>query len=379
MEHVLYWLWLTTKKRMNSEKITRLLERFETVEDIYSSRSFYDIYGLSPKDASALMDKDMSVAKRVAEETLRLGARILTFDDELYPEILKNIFDPPYVLYIQGELPRFDEVLTIGAVGTRKPSEYGEIMTKRLCAGLAEAGAVTVGGLASGIDTVGAWAALDAGGTAVGVIGSGLDIIYPRENAELVREITEKGCIITEYPPQTPPAGYNFPARNRIIAGLSRGLLVTEAPKGSGALITARCALENNRDVFAVPRNINETAYLGTNLLIQQGAKLINSVEDILCEYPYAARISPRARKTDEKRQEKKSAPKIITGGGNKYDDLSGTDRDIVELLKKSDMQIDEISRGLNIPVSDVNTRLILLEVKGIVKKLPGSAYQLKI
>lgn len=380
MEHILYWLWLTTKYRIANSKITRLFERFDSIEDIYLSKSFNNIYGISERDKQLLMDKDLSKAKRALEKTAKLGGKIIVYDDENYPQLLKNIPDPPYVLYIIGKVPELDKVLTIGVVGTRLSSEYGNTVTERICRNLAEAGAVTVGGLAMGIDAVGAWATIDAGGIAVGVIASGLDKVYPHENAELYKAVAQKGCIMTEYPPGTKPYGTNFPVRNRIIAGLSRGVLVAEAPEGSGSLITARHAFENNRDVFAVPRNITDTGFLGTNILIQQGAKLVNSAEDILVEYPYAVKVTPLKADT-------KKPPKVITvekreenkDDSEKYSKLSEKEKSIVALLRKKDMQIDEISRELGIPVGEVNTRLIMLECNRLIKRLPASKYQLNV
>jgi DNA processing protein len=265
------------------------------------------------------------------------------------------------------------------------------LVTERLCRALASAGVVTIGGMARGIDTVGAWATLDAGGCSVGVIGSGLDVIYPPENGELMRAVTARGCIISEYPPGSPPTSSHFPHRNRIIAGLSRGVLVTEAPQKSGALITAQYALENNRDVFAVPRSLTDKNFLGTNLIIQQGAKLINNPNDILCEYPYAERVEIQKTKikpvsevkaeTQSERAEKKQRPKEIKMelSDERYNNLNEKEKEIINVLKKKDTQIDEISRGLDISVSEVNTHLVLLEMKGLVKKLPGSTYQLKL
>lgn len=371
MENMLCWLWLTSKKGISSDKITKLFKYFDTVEDIYSAKSYNNIYGISASDVSMLMDKDLSKANEIADRIFSLGGKILLYDDENYPEMLKNIQSPPYVLYIQGKFPNVDELLTVGVVGTRKSTDYGNAVTERICRSLAENGVVTVGGLASGIDAVGAWATIDAGGIAIGVLGCGLDRAYPSKNAELYKAMLDRGCIVTEYPPGTPPLFYHFPIRNRIIAGLSRGVLVTEAPKGSGALITARHAIDNNRDVFAVPRNITEENYIGTNILIQQGARLVNGAEDILKEYPYAVKV-PAVKKSDKKTFNAQPDDK-------KYDNLNEKEKLIVGLLKKQDMQIDEISRELNISIGELNTKLMLLEVNGYIKKMPGSRYQLKI
>lgn len=374
MEHILYWLWLTTKYGISPSKINVLLEYFKTVEEIYFSKNFNNIHGLNDKIKSSLADKDLSKAEKILEQTAKLNQKILVYDNENYPNILKNISSPPYVLYVQGKVLELDKVLTIGVVGTRNSSEYGRVVTDRICRELAQYGAVTVGGLARGIDTVGAWATLNAGGVAVGVVGSGLDIVYPSENVELVKAITEKGCIISEYAPGTPPIRNHFPARNRIIAGLSRGILVTEAPEKSGALITAKYALENDRDVFAVPRNITDTNFLGTNKIIQQGAKLINGATDIINEYPYAEKVAPKTVKNSNT-----NPPIQKTVDESKYSKLNEFEKQIIDILKKSDMQIDELSREMKRNVSEINTKLIMLEVKGLVKKLPGSKYQLKL
>lgn len=380
MEHMLYWIWLTIKRGITPMKVTLLLEYFESIEEIYYSKNFNNIYGIDSRDRESLLNKDLSHAESVAEKTARMGAKIIVFDDENYPQLLKNIPNPPYVLYIQGKVPELDKVLTIGVVGTRKSSERGNTDTEKLSRGLAENGAVIIGGLAEGIDAVGAWAALDAGGIAVGVIGSGLDIVYPQKNAELYKVIASQGCIMTEYPLSSPPLRQHFPARNRIIAGLSRGVLVTEAPLNSGALITARRAVENNRDVFAVPRNINDTGFQGTNLLIQQGAKLVTCAEDIICEYPYAVKVPPM-KKTVTRTLDKNEniLPESESADSKKNIHLNESEKQILALLRGKDMPIDEMSRELKMPVNELNVKMLMLEMKGIVKKIPGNKYQLKI
>ncbi len=371
MEHILYWIWLTLKLKSAKGKINALLEWFGSVENIYLAKNYDHMAVISDNEKTLLLDKDLSKAKAAAEKIAAIDGKIIVYDDKNYPQLLKNIHNPPYVLYIQGKVPEMDKVLTIGVVGTRYTTEYGRVVTKRLCSQLAENGVVTVSGLAVGIDAVGAWASLEKGGMTVGVIGSGLDIVYPSDNSELYKAIAKDGCIMTEFPPGTPPFKTNFPMRNRIIAGLSRGVLVTEAPRKSGSLITAKYALENNRDVFAVPRNITEEKYIGTNILIRQGAKLVNCAGDIMSEYPYAKKITPEEIK----------AEKAVRKADNteRYKNLNESEKQITDLLIKNDMQVDEISRELNVPVGDVNMRLMMLEVKGLVKKLPGNRYQLRI
>ena len=387
MEHVLHWLWLTSKFNGANRKIAKLTEFFGGVDEVYASRVFHNL-NLTDEEKRLLCDKDLSKAERICEEVARIGGKIIAVDDPNYPKLLKQTHTPPTVLYIKGMVPSLDDVLTIGVVGTRNMSVYGRIVTERLCANLAKAGAVTVSGMAAGIDAVGAWATIEEGGIAVGVIGCGIDMVYPTENAELYKAIAERGCIMTEFPPGTPPISKNFPIRNRIIAGLSRGVLVTEAPPKSGALITARYAMDEGRDVFAVPRNISDVKYLGTNMLIQQGAKLINHPNDILCEYPYAKKIEvkePDAKEKKERRHRPSASAKPPKANKEaddrikeKIQSLTGTERTISELLLERSMQTDEISRVTGMPISELNTQLIMLEMKGVVKKLPGSAYKLK-
>ena len=387
MEHVLHWLWLTSKFNGANRKIAKLTEFFGGVDEVYASRAFHNL-NLTDEEKRLLCDKDLSKAEKICEEVARIGGKIIAVDDPNYPKLLKQTHTPPTVLYIKGMVPSLDDVLTIGVVGTRNMSVYGRIVTERLCANLAKAGAVTVSGMAAGIDAVGAWATIEEGGIAVGVIGCGIDMVYPMENAELYKAIAERGCIMTEFPPGTPPIAKNFPIRNRVIAGLSRGVLVTEAPPISGALITARYAMEEGRDVFAVPRNISDVKYLGTNMLIQQGAKLINHPNDILCEYPYAKKIEVKEVPANEKkeRHHRPPAPTKPPKANKEADDknkekiqsLTGTERTIAELLLERSMQTDEISRVTGMPISELNTQLVMLEMKGVVKKLPGSAYRIK-
>lgn len=373
MEHILYWLWLVAGKRIRRTKILKLFCDFESVENIYLSKNFHNIKYLTEHEKLQLADKSLDKAERILETIAKLNAKILVYDDKNYPQLLKNISNPPLVLYIQGKVPELDEVLTIGIVGTRKATEHGMLVTDRISRYLAKSGVVTIGGLAEGIDAAGAWATIEEGGIAVAVIGNGLDIVYPPVNAELYRRLAEYGCIMTEYPPGSPPIHTHFPARNRIIAGISRGVLVTEAPQKSGALITARLAMENNRDVFAIPRDISKSGYLGTNILIQQGAKLINNPQDILCEYPYFKKIH-QVHKELPKRQEayNQSVNQINLDG------LEDSDRTIAKLLLSGERQVDELARELKLPVSEVSVRLTMLEMKGIVKKL-GNQYKLKL
>lgn len=394
-----YWIWLTSKRLIRPDKITSLIEKFGSVEEIYKEKNFYGIPNIGSRELAVLKDKSLDSAKNIEEKIHKLGGYIITFDSESYPRKLRNITTPPYILYCKGNFADFDEILTIGIVGTRHITDYGRIVTSRFAYDLARNGAYIVSGMARGADSIAARNALKANGRTAAVLGCGLDIVYPKENEGLMDEIIKNGVIITEYPPGTPPEGRNFPERNRIIAGLSNGVLVTDAPKESGSLITANIAMENGRDVFAVPRSILDKNS-GTNLIIQQGAKLVIGWENIIEEYPYMSlektsggyddkyddteigldESAVKEEQTDDIRIKKECPKDNMNNIGDEgvASSLTGAERDIAEKLLLKNMQIDELASELDIPVSTLNTKLIMLEVKGAVKKLPGGFYRIQ-
>ncbi len=397
-ENLLYWVWLTIKPVISPMKITWLWERFETIKDIYTETEYNDIAGIGDKEKRALRDKDLSAAKDVIAKTERAGAKILTYEDINFPDMLRNIPDPPYVLYIKGEIMNWDRLLTIGVVGTRECTDYGIAATRKISRGLAKAGITVVSGMARGIDAEAAWAALRAGAKTIAVLGGGIDVIYPIENERLYYEICEHGAVMTEYPPGSRSLPGHFPVRNRIIAGLSRGVLVTEAPKISGSLITARLALDNGRDIFAVPGRIGDVKQVGANRLIQGCAKLVMTAEDILEEYPYdTALLKPPKIKvviktqnmpgynSEEIEEQSEEIQKEIRNerkmsiDSKRYAFLKPEEKEIITLLIEKDMNIDELARSLEKPVGEVNTILAMLEIKALVKRLPGNNYQLKM
>lgn len=397
-ENLLYWVWLTIKPVISPMKITWLWERFETIKDIYTETEYNDIAGIGNKEKRALRNKDLSAAKDVIAKTERAGAKILTYEDINFPDMLRNIPDPPYVLYIKGEIMNWDRLLTIGVVGTRECTGYGIEATRKISRGMAKAGITVVSGMARGIDAQAAWAALNAGAKTIAVLGGGIDVIYPRENERLYYEICEHGALMTEYPPGSASLPGHFPERNRIIAGLSKGVLVTEAPKRSGALITARFAIDNGRDVFAVPGRVGDANYVGANRLIQGCAKLVMTAEDILEEYPYdTALLKPPKIKvviktqnmpgynSEQIEEQSEAAQKEIRNErkmsieSKRYAFLKPEEKEIIKLLIEKDMNIDELARSLEKPVGEVNTTLAMLEIKALVKRLPGNNYQLKM
>ncbi|TFG98429.1 MAG: DNA-protecting protein DprA [Calditrichales bacterium] len=279
----------------------------------------------------------------------------LTYWDKDYPQRLRTIYDPPLLLFYKGNLSVFDEK-GIGVVGMRNPSLYGITITERLCRDLTRNGLVIISGLARGIDTVAHQAAVSNGGRTIAVLGSGMDQIYPKENLPLARKIEENGVVISEYPPGTKPDMGNFPRRNRIISGLSIGILVTEAAQKSGALITAYQALEQNREVFAVPGPVNSLKSSGPHRLIREGAHLVENVSDILEELEW---------------QGSKSIVNPVDHGSS----LEGLERIVYDKLSERPVHIDILTRECERTVSEVLSALLTLELHGIAKQLSGKMF----
>lgn len=395
MERHLLWLWLTLKFTPGTDKITKLIKYFNNIDAVYSAEDYSVLTFLSDKERNRLCDKSLDEAYSVCEKTLDAKAKIITYDDKAYPNSLRNIHNPPYVLYIKGEYRMLDDYLIIGVVGTRKYSEYGAAVTRKIASELVRSGVVIVTGLALGIDAIASDRAVKYKAYSIGVLGCGIDRVYPAQNKELFDEMEKYGLIISEYPPGTPPERENFPIRNRIIAGLSRGVLVTEAPKRSGALITADLALENGRDVYSVPRSIFDTGFSGTNRLLQQGAKSIVCAEDILVEYPYDCEnlkkiipdvfvdipdtsvnkktFTPEKRENTEKQESTKKKRKIIIP-----DNLNETAKKIAELLEKGVMHTDELVRESGMTAARIHEELIMLELSDIIESVSENKYKLK-
>jgi DNA processing protein len=299
---------------------------------------------------------------REIEESGRKGFKILTLFDKEYPSILKEIYDPPYVLYIKGDLLPAD-ANAIGMVGSRGASFYGLSCAERFSSRLAGFGLTIVSGMARGIDTVSHRAALNKKGRTIAVLGSGLNNIYPPENEGLFEEIAKNGAVLTQFSLNTKPLAQNFPIRNRIISGLCRGVLVVEASQKSGALITARYALEQGREVFAIPGKLSSPTSFGTNDLIKQGARMVTEPEEILEELkanfalpPVGGQDRPRAKTENFSRFNKK--------------ELS-----IIQNLNDEPKYIDSISEETGLNISDIMVLLMQLELKGVVKQLPGKTF----
>lgn len=374
LSNMVYWVWLCNLSGIFPNKITSLLEHFETAEDIYNAKAsdYKGIAGISGGDALVLNSKDLTHAYKIIDKCEKCGAVILTFDDKNYPDCLRKIPNPPYVLYLKGEILPWDRLLSIGVVGTRHCSEYGSKATRHIVNELALNGVTVVSGMAHGIDTVAAWSALEAGGKTVAVLGSGIDVVYPPENERLMKNITENGAVITEYPPGSPPIGFHFPERNRIISGLSRGILVAEAPKTSGAIITARYAVETGKDLFVIPGQIFDFNYVGSNRLLKEAGKATICANDILEEYEYdLSKLVP---------PEKKSVNnvKAVSIDDDRYAELDEAEKQIISLLIDGNMHVDELSVKSGIDMERINSLLPILEIRGLIKKLPGDNYKLE-
>lgn len=293
MKHKQLWLWLSLILGAGNSEFVILNENFNSIEDIYAAD--YDMYiscGISERLSEKLSDKSLTKAKEIYSYCTKYGIGLLCFDESAFPMSLKSIKNPPALLYYMGELPDLNNTLCISMVGTRKMSEYGMRSAYKIAYEVASAGAIVVSGMALGIDGVASCGAISGGGKTIAVLGSGIDVIYPKEHTTLYRVITHNGAVITEFAPSTPPSGMNFPIRNRLISGLSQGTLVVDADKDSGAMITAKNAILQGRDIYAVPGNIDERNTSGTNMLIRDGAQAVLSGKDIIKNYAYIYRDS---------------------------------------------------------------------------------------
>ncbi len=293
----------------------------------------------------------------------KIGYSVLTINEKEYPKCLREIFDPPLVLYYAGKIETLSEP-AVAVVGARRPTPYGRAVADRLAHDLAVKGMVIVSGLARGIDSISHWGALKAGKT-IAVLGSGLERIYPRENRSLFERIMENGVVLSEYALKASPLKYHFPCRNRIISGLSMGVVVVEGTKRSGSLITARLALEENREIMAVPGNITSGLSQGTNWLIKSGAKLVNDWKDVVEEFHF-----PMKEKILS--QEKEQRIKIPS--------LGQEEKMVYDLLLPDALtSMDELVERSNLSVSEIFTILLSLELEDLVEQRPGKFYQRKL
>lgn len=358
---------LLSVDRIGPAKVRSLLARFKKIANILSASSseLMETEGISKELASRIrkVSSERDSAQKLLEKEIhqleKINGRIITVWDEEYPQLLKKIYDPPLIIYLMGNFDEMDKY-AIAVVGTRQPTNYGKIQTEKIVTDLVSQNITIVSGLARGIDSVAHTSTLKNNGRTIAVIGSGLDVIYPSENKKLFNEIKERGVIISEFPLGTIPNAENFPKRNRIISGLTLGTLVIETAITGGAMQTARLALDQNREVFAIPGNLGIKQSEGTNMLIQRGeAELIKSAEDILTELEL--KLKPVIGKNIPKQQK----------------DLTIFEEKIFNCLVDEPLHIDKIAEITDMTTSDCLVNLLSLEFKGLVKQLPGKMFML--
>ena len=413
---LVHWIWLATRPGMHDRDRRVVLEYFSDPEDVFyaQTEAFRNLEGMTEKCMEALADKDLSQAEKILHDCTDKGIRICTYTDAAYPSRLKHISDPPVVLYYKGMLPDLDAVPVIGVVGTRRPSAYGLSVARRMGYQIAKCGATVVSGLAAGIDSTAMAGAMTGDGCVIGILGCGVDVVYPASNRSLYLDTERRGCLISEFPPGTPPYKWNFPKRNRIISGLSCGVLVVEAPEGSGSLITARQAADQGRDVFVVPGNVDMPGFAGSNALLRSGAIMAANGWDVVGEYEalYPGKLHkdvpkeqaglgererwesqslakvaqkpsefPKKKLFDKKKEKitiDKEEPCAYSDQSDSYIPGSEAEKQLLDSLGNSERLVDELIAETKLPAGKVLGMLTLLEIKGVVVRLPGKRVKRK-
>ena len=389
---LIHWIWLSRLSKITAGQKCSLLQLFRDPEEIYIAHreALEQIEGMTQQDLDALEDKDLTESRKILNDCTEKNISILAYGDGAYPKALKNIEQPPLVLYYKGCLPDWQSMPVIGVVGTRKASGYGLQASEDLGYEIAACGALVVSGGADGIDTKALEGALQAGKKVVAVLGFGADVVYPAKNRQLFEKIEKNGCLLTEYIPGTPPYSWNFPSRNRLISGLSKGILVVEAPERSGALNTARHAMDQGRDIFVVPGNIHVASCAGSNELLRERAIPVTCGWDVVREYeslfPHAvSRVSAGsagrvqvAQQTEipaaETKQVKKSVDKPEKSG---YDvlhtELTPEEQTIISQLTHEPQNVDAVIASTDMPAGRFLSVLTQLAIKGVVQHHPGN------
>ncbi len=398
MSGLKYWLWLTTRQGLDAAGVLTVLDYFVTPERAYyADREEYDQLPLAPKARSGLYSKELDSADRILGDCQRLSLRIMTLRDGDYPERLRQISVPPAVLYVRGKLFDFDEEAAIAVVGSRRPSQYGEMAAAKLGMELAAGGALVLSGIAEGLDTCALKGALKAGGPVVSVLGGGIDVPYPAVNRYLYEDVAAAGALISEYPPGTEPKGFHFPRRNRILSGLALGVLAVECKLHSGTMSTVRHAMDQDRDIFAIPGAIDAPMSEGTNWLIQQGAKLVTRGEDILEEYRsrFPGRLgrreplSPQAvqQRLEDVEQETVASVKQELPDEEQKPHLERVPRAeqadrftddqlaILRALGEESCSADELVERTGIPARRILSALTMLQVERVVEESAGRRF----
>ena len=382
-----YWLWLTELPGLTNQTRLALLRHFPTPEDVYYAdpEEVLLTEGITRAQAALLKNKDLSAADRILADCQRLNIQLLTLQDAAYPSRLKNIYDPPCLLYVKGRLPVFDEEVAVAVVGTRDCTPYGVTCAEKLGYGLTRGGGLVVTGLARGIDAAATRGALRAGGVTAAVVGNGLDVHYPPESRYLYEDVAAAGVLLSEYPPGAEPAGWHFPVRNRILSGLCIATLVVEAPERSGALITAGTALEQGRELYAVPGPIDAPTSIGCNQLIRDGAIMVTEAGDLLGDF--MARFPDKLRPEESRHQpsimgyqaRQKTEPKPVPPSVSlSCNDLSLTDDQIAllrALPEEEPMLVDDLIELTDLPTRRVLSALTVLEIEHLIEQHSGKRY----
>ena len=399
-----YWVWLSTTNGVGPVVASRLIEHFGSPENVYQADAsrYGEVCNVKSAIFLDLAKKNLEGANKILARCQQLNYKVISLQDAEYPERLRNIYDPPLVIYVRGKLPIIDEEVAVAIVGTRDCTPYGISSAENIGFLLAQHGLLVVTGLAKGIDTAAARGALRGGGRVVGVIGSGIDVVYPRGNTQLFDDVAASGAIVSEYPPGTPAFRSNFPARNRIISGLSLGVTVIEAPIRSGALITATRALEQGRDVFTLPGNVDMRSCEGSNLLLREGAIPVLTGEDIVneyaelfpdkihCktnrdtgipvadgeEYPVNLNYSMKKEHHNSKKGNKNDKIEIDNKTAVDYIDLGvilsaleGDEKTVAETIGAAVMHVDDITINSGLSTSQTLTALTMLEIGGYIER----------
>ena len=403
-----YWIWLSARKNLKLNTGEDLVDFFGSPEKVYlAGEDELRKTGLVKKEElPSLLDKDLDQAQKTISFCHKYKVKILTINDSAYPDRLRNIYGAPLVLYVLGRLPDMDDEAAVAIVGTRKCTDYGEKNAERIAKEYAGCGGVVVTGLATGIDSAAARGAIKGGGQVVAVLGSGINVLYPASNKKLFREVFRHGAIITEFPPGTRPERWNFPRRNRIISGLSVGVLVVEAPVKSGSLITAARAAEQGRDVFVLPGDVDKETFAGSMGLLKDGAGVITSgyelVDEYIALYPDKLQIreseeSESTRENTGERHNKdvkkeqidnKSTKKAVDNKNSieyidikdKIDSISDDEKAVMAFMQTGvAVHIDEIIANTGLPASKVASALTLLQLKGYVSQHTGKNFTLEV
>ena len=406
MSNLKYWIWLSLRKGLAGENTERVLERFGTPELAHAAdeEAYRMVGGLSETAIRSLMNKSLDQADVVLGDCERFDIQLVTRQDATYPALLKSIHQPPLVLYWKGRQIAFDSQVTIGMVGARQATPYGVQTATKLAAELTRKGALVVTGMAQGIDAACVKGALKVGGPVVSVLAGGIDRVYPRYHQDLYEDVAAVGALISEYPPGTDHKGDHFPVRNRIISGLSVGVIAVESARASGTLLTVNHAIEQDREVFAVPGPIDAPQSEGTNRLIQEGsAKLIMEADDVLCEfvekYPGKLRLGrdaalspevaaqrlagaadvPRhgdSRRGKEKPEKEDRDDVVYLRWADCKDKLTDDQRSVLLAMDGGAVQADDLVERTQIPARRVLSALTVLQIQGYVTEESGKRFR---